>query len=153
LLPLLLLLLLVGSAVHVRTTVAPILLLLLLLLQARRAAEREEARRRQVAAKEAFMTLLEETMELEPGDSYDRAARLLNHDGRWKVRLPFAGWATKALAASQLEWLHAWSGRTSAAVWLCKPSPCGTQQLAHTAAVLTDVTFLACVRSKQPSLT
>eukprot|EP00775_Hariotina_reticulata_P012499 gene12499-12634_t len=51
---------------------------------ARRAAEREEARRRQVAAKEAFMTLLDETVELEPGDSYDRAARLLNHDGRWK---------------------------------------------------------------------
>eukprot|EP00878_Enallax_costatus_P007972 GHUV01008338.1.p1 GENE.GHUV01008338.1~~GHUV01008338.1.p1 ORF type:complete len:419 (+),score=115.06 GHUV01008338.1:42-1259(+) len=51
---------------------------------ARRAAEREEARRRQVAAKEGFMLLLEETAELEVGDSFDRAAKLLNHDGRWK---------------------------------------------------------------------
>ncbi|WIA16549.1 hypothetical protein OEZ85_013221 [Tetradesmus obliquus] len=51
---------------------------------ARRAAEREEARRRQVAAKEGFMALLEDAAELEPGDTYDRAARLLNHDGRWK---------------------------------------------------------------------
>lgn len=24
--------------------------------------------------------------ELKPGDSYDRAIRLLNHDNRWKVR-------------------------------------------------------------------
>lgn len=56
-------------------------------MQARRAAEREEARRRQVAAKEGFMQLLEETAELEVGDSFDRAARLLNHDGRWKVSL------------------------------------------------------------------
>jgi hypothetical protein len=54
-------------------------------LQARRAAEREEARRRQIAAKEGFMALLEDAAELEPGDSFDRAARLLNHDGRWKV--------------------------------------------------------------------
>eukprot|EP00879_Flechtneria_rotunda_P008532 GHRR01008939.1.p1 GENE.GHRR01008939.1~~GHRR01008939.1.p1 ORF type:complete len:656 (+),score=305.57 GHRR01008939.1:244-1968(+) len=51
---------------------------------ARRAAEREEARRRQVAAKEGFMNLLEDTAELQPGESFDRAARLLNHDGRWK---------------------------------------------------------------------
>lgn len=54
-------------------------------VQARRAAEREEARRRQVAAKEGFMQLLEETLELEVGDSFDRASKLLNHDGRWKV--------------------------------------------------------------------
>lgn len=33
---------------------------LVLLVQARRAAEREEARKRQIAAKEGFMTLLEE---------------------------------------------------------------------------------------------
>lgn len=31
------------------------------------------------------MALLEDTPEIEPGDSYDRAQRLLNHDGRWKV--------------------------------------------------------------------
>lgn len=31
------------------------------------------------------MQLLEETAELEVGDSFDRAAKLLNHDGRWKV--------------------------------------------------------------------
>jgi hypothetical protein len=56
-----------------------------LCLQARRASEREEARRRQIAAKEGFMALLEDAAELEPGDTYDRASRLLNHDGRWKV--------------------------------------------------------------------
>jgi hypothetical protein len=57
----------------------------LLCPKARRAAEREEARKRQVAAKEGFMTLLEECAELKPGDNYDRASRLLNHDNRWKV--------------------------------------------------------------------
>jgi hypothetical protein len=33
------------------------------------------------------MALLEDTAELDPSDSYDRASRLLNHDGRWKVRI------------------------------------------------------------------
>jgi hypothetical protein len=65
---------------------------IVVLLQARRASEREEARRRQIAAKEGFMALLDDAAELEPGDSYDRASRLLNHDGRWKVRTACTVW-------------------------------------------------------------
>lgn len=54
-------------------------------VQARRNEEKERQRKQAVAAKDAFLAMLEENDELKASDTFTRAKELFQHDARWKV--------------------------------------------------------------------